>query len=306
MAADNKKNILPVFLAMSILLSVSCQNGKNEEKIINYMSPAERNSVVFSAVSKSQKYYSEVAGVAEYILEMSVYDEELDSTYIIHITLPPSYDRNRSYPMYMMTDGIWRLSDHAELRPLMVNGEIEDIILVSIGYNYGINAEKTETRLVELVQKSDLFLNFITDNLAPYLGELYNINYKRSALMGHSLGGLFVYYAAFNHDKYKNEPFNYYVIASPSFFMTNNQSNWKYGDIEKDYFKRNRKLEKEMYLTVGDKEYGDMLPNIKNFRQRAKKYGIKTLDYELFDGTHSSYVKPMLHKSLLKFFNKEN
>jgi predicted alpha/beta superfamily hydrolase len=288
---------------MTLIFSVSCQNENSKDKLTNYMSSAERNSVVFSEVSKNQKYYNEVADVVEYIQEMSVYDEELDSTYIIHITLPPDYDKNKSYPMYMMTDGIWRLSDHAELRSLMVNGEIEDIILVSIGYNYGIDAEKEKTRLVELAQKSEFFFNFITDNLAPYLGELYNIDYKRSALMGHSLGGLFVYYAVFNHDKYKNEPFNYYVIASPSFFITNNQSNWKYGDIEKDYFKRNRKLEKEIYLTVGDKEYGNILPNINNFFQRSKKYRIKTLDYEVFDGTHSSYVKLMLRKSLLKFYN---
>jgi len=289
---------------MSLIFFVSCQNDTNNEKLKNYMSSAERNSVVFSEVSKNQKYYDEVADVAEYIHEMSVYDEELDSTYIIHITLPPDYDKDRSYPMYMMTDGIWRLSDHAELRSLMVNGEIEDIIMVSIGYNYGIDAEKEKTRLVELAQKSDLFLNFITDNLVPYLGELYRIDYKRSALMGHSLGGLFVYYAVFNHDKYKNEPFNYYVIASPSFFITNNQSYWKYDDIEKDYYKRKRKLDKEIYLTAGDKEYGDMLSYINNFLKRTKKYRIKTLDYDVFEGTHSGYVKSMLCKSLLKFYKK--
>jgi enterochelin esterase-like enzyme len=267
------------------------------------MTPAERKSVVFNAVSENQKYYNEVADVAEYIQEMSVYDEELDNTYIIHITLPPDYDRNKTYPLYMMTDGIWRLSDHAELRPMMVNREIEDIIMVSIGYNYGIDAEKAETRLVELAQKSDLFLNFITNNLVPYLGELYNIDYKRSALMGHSLGGLFAYYAVFNHDKYKNQPFNYYVMASPSFFMTSNQSNWKYGDIEKVYFKKNKTLKKEIYLTVGDKENG--VSNIDNFLQRSKKYGITTLDYEIYNGSHTSYVKPMIQKSLLKYYNKE-
>jgi enterochelin esterase-like enzyme len=288
---------------MLIFFSVSCHNGKKTENLTNYMTPAERKSVVFSAVSENQKYYNEVADVAEYIQEMTVYDEELDSTYIIHITLPPDYDKNKSYPLYMMTDGIWRLSDHAELRPMMVNGDIEDIIMVSIGYNYGIDAEKAETRLVELVQKSDIFLNFITNNLVPYLGELYNIDYIRSALMGHSLGGLFAYYAVFNHDKYKNQPFNYYVMASPSFYMTSNQSNWKYGDIEKVYFKKNKTLKKEIYLTVGDRENG--LSNIDNFLQRSKKYGITTLDYEIYNGSHTSYVKPMIRKSLLKFYNKD-
>jgi enterochelin esterase-like enzyme len=298
-------NKICVFFATLIIFFVSCHNGANGKKLINTMSPAERESVVLGAVSPNQKYYHEIADVAEYIQEMSVYDEELNSTYIIHITLPPNYNKDKSYPMYMMTDGIWRLSDHGELRPMMVNGEIEDIIMVSIGYNYGITAEKVETRIVEFVRKSDLFLSFITDNLAPCLGELYNIDCDRSALMGHSLGGLFMYYAVFNHDKYKNSPFKYYVMASPSLYVTSNQAYWKYGNIEEDYFKRNKTLEKEIYLTVGDKE-SDMLPNINNFAQRAKVYGIKTMDYEIYEGNHTSFVKQMMRNSLLKFYNKSN
>jgi len=296
------KGIFRVFLTLMIISLVSCLNGGNKGQLINYMSSTERKSVVLGAVSPNQKYYSEVADVAEYIQEMSVYDEELDSTYIIHITLPPDYDKNKSYPMYMMTDGIWRLSDHAELRPMMVNGEIEDIILVSIGYNYGIDAEKLETRLVEFVKKSHLFLAFITNNLAPYLGELYTIDYQRSALMGHSLGGLFMYYAVFNHHKYKNEPFNYYVMSSPSLYITH-QSYWTYGDIENEYFMDREKLEKEIYLTAGDRENHSMLLNIKEFLRRSEEYGISTIEYELFDGDHSSFVKQMLRKSLLKFYN---
>jgi len=298
-------HIKSVFLAFLIIFSVSCRNNENKDLLKNHMSSAERKSIVLGAASQNQKYYSEVAGVAEYIQEMSVYDEELDSIYIIHITLPPGYDKNKSYPMYMMTDGIWRLSDHAELRPMMVNGEIEDILLVSIGYDYGIDAEKVETRLVELVQKSDLFLDFITNNLAPYLGELYTIDYHRSALMGHSLGGLFVYYAVFNHHKHKNKPFNYYVMGSPSFFIMN-QSYWSCGDIEKEYFKNNKTLEREIYLTAGDKEYGNILAGIDKFLQRSKQYGITTIDYELFDGDHTSYVKQMMRESLLRFYKLQH
>lgn len=282
----------------------SCQKNNNTEQLTNYMSSVERNSIVLSELSNKQKYYHEVADVAEYIQEMSIYDEELEKTYIIHITLPPDYDKDKFYPMYMMTDGIWRLSDHGELRPMMVNGEIEDIIMVSIGYNYGIDGEKMETRFVEFVSGCEDFLNFITDNLAPYLGEQYNIDFHRSALMGHSLGGLFMYYAVFNHDKYINQPFNYYVMASPSFFLTNT-SHWRYGDIVKEYFNRNSKLTKQIYLTAGNnEEYTDILQDIESFLQRAKKNRIKTIEYELFNGNHTSFVKPMMRKSLLMFYNK--
>jgi hypothetical protein len=80
---------MSVLFTILILFSVSCHSGANRETLTNHMSSAERKSVKFSAVSPNQKYYHEVADVAEYIQEMSVYDEELGNTYIIHITLPP-------------------------------------------------------------------------------------------------------------------------------------------------------------------------------------------------------------------------
>ncbi len=278
----------------------------SESKMTNYMSNSERKKIKTSKVSQKQKYYHYIADIAEHIIEMSIYDKELNSTYIIHIVLPPNYNPGKSYPMYMMTDGIWRLSDHAKLRQMMLNEEIEDIITVSVGYNYGANAESPEIRFVEFVQKADLFLDFLTNRLAPYLGEQFNIDYSRSTLMGHSLGGLFTYYAVFNHDKYKNNPFNYYIIASPAFFVSNNRfRGWKYGNIEERYFSKNNTLEKNIYLTAGDNEgFESTMPDIENFLQNAEKNGITTIDFEIFKGDHSSYLGAMISKSALKFYGK--
>jgi len=302
------KILFCAFLILLVIFAVSCNDDEDDEsdetngQMINYMSLVERNSVVMGMVSPNQKYYNEVAHAAEFIQEMSVYDEELDSTYIIHITLPPDYDENKAYPMYMMTDGVWRLSDHAELRPMMVDTEIEGIIIVSIGYDYGIEAGKEEIRIVEFSRKSDLFLDFITNNLAPYLGELYAIDYRRSALMGHSYGGLFMYYAVFSHYKYSNNPFNYYVMASPSFYVMSNRSNWKYGDIFSEYFRNRKKMEKIVYLSAGDREDYGTLQSIDDFVRRAEEHGITTIEYTLFNGDHSSFVKQMLRESLLRFY----
>jgi enterochelin esterase-like enzyme len=299
-----KKRHFCAVLILVIVFSSCADTEEKAQKLVNYMTEPERNSIVFGPVSPKQRYYHEVADVAQYIQEMSVYDEELATTYIMHITLPPGYDENKSYPMYMMTDGIWRLSDHAELRPMMVDGEIEDIIMGSIGSDYGINAEAAETRMIEFIQKSDLFLNFITNNLAPYLGELYNIDYARSALMGHSFGGYFIHYAVFNADKYENQPFHYYVMASlstPDVVARYFRGNAPIA-IETDYFKRNKTLTKEIYVTAGAREYA-IVTNIDNFKTRMKEKKVKTIQYEIWKGAdHSSYVKPMLQKSLLKYY----
>lgn len=306
------KNKIIIIFTILIVFFASCQKNRNfehnntddeSETFTNYMSFAERETVVFSTLSDKQKYYDE--DIAEYIQEMLIFNEELNKNYIIHITLPPEYNKEKFYPMFMMTDGIWRLNDHREIRSMMINKEIEDIILVSIGYDYGVNAEIPETRLVEFVQESELFLNFITNKLAPYLGELYNIDFRRSALMGHSLGGLFMYYAVFNHNKYSNQPFKFYVMGSPSFFITEIQLYWKHGDIEREYFKVNKTLDKEIYLAAGNREFPDMQTNIQSFLHRARRYGITTIDYEIYSGDHTSYVLQMMRNSVLKFYGKE-
>jgi predicted alpha/beta superfamily hydrolase len=158
--------------------------------------------------------------------------------------------------------------------------------------------------MIEFIQKSDLFLDFITNNLAPYLGELYNIDYHRSALMGHSFGGYFIHYAVFNADKYENQPFHYYVMASLS--TPDVVARYYSGNdpiaVETDYFKRNKVLTKKIYVTAGGREYA-ILTNIDNFKARMKGHKVKTIEYEIWEGAdHSSYVKPMMQKSLLKYY----
>jgi len=321
---------MKIYYVTLIFLIVFSSCKINHNKLVNYMTELERESITFGPVSPMQRYYHEVADVAHYIQEMSIYDEELEATYIIHITLPPNYNENKFYPMYMMTDGIWRLSDHAELRPLMVNKEIEDIIMVSIGLDYEIadgldrgDKEGNATfRLKEFVVYPNLFLDFITDNLAPFLGELYNIDYNRSALMGHSLGGYFMHYAVFNSDKYENQPFHYYVMASPSsenVVGRHHRGGYNFISSESDYFNRNKTLTKEIYVTAGEIEddkgysqYGKnfsfyaILISIEDFKSRMGKYNVKTIRYEIYEGAdHSSFVKPMMRKSLLMYYGKK-
>lgn len=296
--------ILIVFMSMIACSNQSKSEEKIEEEIKNHMTEVERSSIVIGEVSEEQKYYDEVANVAEYIQEISVYDEELDSNYIIHITLPPDYDEKKTYPMFMMTDGIWRLSDHAELRPMMVDEEIESIILVSIGYDYGIDAEKEYIRKRELVTDDELFLNFITDNLSPYLGEIYSIDYKRSALSGHSLGGLFMHNAIFNSDKYKNQPFHYYLIGSPAFWYVSED---EYLDTEEQYFTRNTLLNKEIYVTAGSIEDDVILTHTEKFMDRMEQYQIQSIEYEIYPGlNHVQVFKPTLRETLLRFYSISN
>lgn len=282
--------------------------------MISGMTQTERDSIVIGGLSTKHKYYDENADIS-FIQEISFYDDELDSTYIAHISLPPGYDESKTYPMFMMTDDVWWLNYHIQLRQMMSNGEIENIILISFGPGYERDAADNKVRAIEFVQKQQLYLNFITNNLVPYICELYNINNKRSAIMGHSLGGLFTYYAVFNHDKYENQPFQYYIISSPSLWVSQygfmkgysrpNQNDHQSKPIE-EYFRRNQVFNKSIYLNAGDKEKILMSNYIRRFNCDAEKYGIKTMDYELFKGNHISFLDDMVRKALLKFYGSAN
>lgn len=295
-----RKTIISLFCSMVLLLP-ACGNGVDQTQMAETvkdeigLTQKERDSIEFGEVNPGHPYYSTVADVAQYIQEMSIYDEELDKKYIIHITLPPDYDEQKSYPMYLMTDGIWRLSDHGELRPMMADKEIEDIIMVSVGLNYG---RSEGDRTYEFTYKNDYFLDFITSNLVPYLSSLYHIDYSRSALVGHSLGGLFAYYAVFSHDQYKNSPFHYYVISSPVLMA---ECSGITENFIAEYFERNLTFDKEIYLVAGDQETS-LIKFMDDFVEEAESFGITTIDYEIFEGDHSSYFKAMLRKSLLKFY----
>ena len=202
----------------------------------------------------------EVLKIRDSVSEISIYDEELDTTFLVHVTLPPDFDASQTYPMFVMTDGVWRFGDHPALWNMMKNEEAEDVILVSIGYDLELDGTDNAVRAVYFCEKKDLFLDFITDNLMPYLSECYSIDFAQSGLYGHSLGGVFTHYAVCNSDLFENQPFQYYIIGSPAFwspYFLPNADNPPAYQSEYGYFDRNDTLNKTLYVCGGEQEDAD-------------------------------------------------
>ena len=114
-------------------------------------------------------------------------------------------------------------------------------------------------RAAVFCEGKDKFLDFITDNLMPYLGEKYAIDYGNSTLFGHSLGGVFTHYALFNSDRYENQPFGCYIIGSPAFWSPYSREMSDYPEQAKDYgyFERNQTMGKSAFITAGSDEDED-------------------------------------------------
>lgn len=253
-----------------------------------------------------------VEAIQDSIDEISIYDEEMDTEFTVHVTLPPDYDESKTYPVFFLTDGIWRFGNHPELRKLMENGEASPVILVSMWYSYNTPYDGGNTRYFDLVINRDKLLNFVTDNLMPYLTENYNIDCANSTLYGHSDGGVFTHYSLFNSDDFDNQPFGHYIIGSPALwglYNYNDHENISSDDVLNDYgyFDRNEKLSKSVFLCAGSQEDPDYADNYNGhdttlegtakLKERLEAHGAD-LTYKLYDSHHYQYIPEMLAEYL--------
>ena len=249
---------------------------------------------------------AEVEKIKDSIEEINIYDEELDTEFLVHVTLPPNYDKDKTYPVFFLTDGVWRFGNHPSLRKAMEEGEASDVILVSLGYNYHMNGADGNIRGQYFVQNRSLLLDFITNNLVPYLGENYKIDYENSTLYGHSDGGVFAHYALFNADRYENQPFGRYIIGSPAFWGLYDKSvNLDPEGCETDYgyFDRHETLNKKVFLCGGSEEDPDYeasynghattLQGIENLKNRLEAHG-SNVTCKLYESHHYQYIPDML------------
>lgn len=297
-----------------VMLMISCSMflfGCGKQAMVEEVDPLlpeERESIVLGKLSPEHIYYNEVVTLdpacADYIEELTIYDKEIDDTFVVHISLPPEYDDSREYPLVVMTDGVWRLSDHPELRPLMTTGQIEDVILVSIGYPN--DYDYTTIRERDLVEHPDDYLHFIVDNLVPYLTEIYSVSSENTTLTGHSYGGYWAYYALFHSDTIGKNTFENYYIGSPS--MQACTENCYVEDFEEAYYERSQSLPAKVYITVGEQEDSGFIGAIDRFEKQLKErhYEGLELTYEKIEGHgHNTVFKPSIRNTLLMFYGTE-
>lgn len=270
--------------------------------------PSELESITVGPLSPDHAYYADVTYVdpecLEYITEIKIFDEEIGDTFVVHVSVPPGYSTEKSFPMVVMTDGVWRLSDHVEVRPMMKGGRIEDLILVSIGYPDGYDYQNIRDR--DLVNDPESFLHFIVDNLMPYLLENYSVDETNLTLTGHSYGGYWAFYSLLHSDTIGKNLFSNYVIASPALSARTGIANCD--DYEELYYKRSTALAARVYVTAGGEEPSPYVIQIDDFVANLEKRDYQGLEmtYEIIEGyDHNGVFKPTLINALLMFFGKD-
>jgi predicted alpha/beta superfamily hydrolase len=133
-------------------------------------------------------------------------------------------------------------------------GQLENVILVGIGYSHEIGSDSrirdytptVDRAFAKKTGEAAAYLDFLEREVIPMIESRFRADAGRRAYAGHSFGGLFGAYALLN----KPNLFRYYILSSPSFWF-NGHSLWQ---IEKDFAKSHRDLPANVYVAIGGLE----------------------------------------------------
>lgn len=142
---------------------------------------------------------------------------------------------------------------------------------------------------------ADFFLDFIETELKPLMQKNYAIDPNQQSLFGHSLGGLFTLYVAFNQP----HAFQTYIASSPSIWW-NNQA------ILEDEAKFISGLESHsgdigLFLSVGSMEKEHMVQDARALSERLMQlshHPLRTVFHEAEGENHLSVVPTTLSRAL--------
>ena len=266
----------------------------------------------------------DVKEMEDNIREIKVYDEQLDKNFLVNVTLPPDYDENKEYPVFFITDAQFWFKCIPGMWGLIKDGKAAPVIFVSLGNDYDSDGTHDLPRYGQFVLHRDEMLDFINNDLMQLISLNYRTDSSKSVFFGHSLGGLFADYALCNSDKFEEQPFANYIIASPALWTWYYTGPYNFDNSsitdqdacnrEFDYFENNETMDKNVFICAGgaEKYYFDE-PDLRtipedsqSLYERLKSHGVDA-EFKLYDGKeHMDYVEDMLNEYIQDNFPTED
>ena len=266
--------------------------------------------------------------------QFEIFSKEINQEFIINIGLPPNYSKDHDrYPVVYVTDAGSNFIGLMGSLPLMqfVN-DLPSFVLVGIDYKSPNSMDSMSLRNRDLTPTNDkiwmaaqkdmykifgedlpqveaggakYFLDFINDEIKPFINKKYYVDTTDQTYCVFSLGGLFGLYTLFN----SSDSFKRYVIGSPSIWWDDRHIL----KVEEEYAKKNKNLSAKVFMSIGDleEEGGDnfkMISNMKALSNTLLSRNYKGLDLEtaIFeDETHCSAVSATLNRGLRNVFKSD-
>lgn len=245
----------------------------------------------------------------------SVYISAFQEDRTIRIYLPNDYQKNeKRYPVLYMHDGQNVFSDDDAIGGISLelekylNEKQLDVIVVAIDQNSSerkneycpwVNGEYSKKIVGDVEQfggKGKQYIDFVVNELKPYIDDNYRTIKDESSMAGISLGGLITAYACCRYPTvFKN-----ITILSTAFYA--NQENMEGLLRDTDLSDVN-----SFYLDCGTKEAGDGTFISKEFVNSNKavyeilKEKLPNVQFKLIDGAEHNYMD--FRKRVPEFFN---
>lgn len=206
--------------------------------------------------------------------------------YPIYVSLPGSYNSTtQTFPVVFMLDAYSSFSTMSQMvKMLAYNNELPELIIVGISsegsseeFYYNRMRDYTPSELTGEEDKKifpvsgggEKFLKFIKEELVPFVEAKYRIKKEEKVLVGHSLGGLFVFYALFSEPNL----FSKYVSVSPALQFDDEYILKQ----EKVFAGKNSNLNASVYTTVGSLEDSTFIEPWKKFVDSLKEHNYEGL-----------------------------
>lgn len=236
----------------------------------------------------------------------------IKDSFVINIALPKNYDKSKKYPVVYLTDANIFFGLVAETSWLLQYGnEIPEIVVAAVGYPDDSRHFKLRERdllptkgdLDEPAGRAENFLDFICNELKPFIHDHYSVDENDSTLAGDSYGGLFGLYVLFNRPRI----FRRYIIGSPSIYRDDS-------DIfnhEMSYAEDHEDLAARVFLSAGQLEateepvHAAMLSNTVKMVEtlKGRNYPQLKLTSCFFDNeTHLSVIPATMSRGLREVY----
>lgn len=249
--------------------------------------------------------YPEITGNVE---KEKLKSEIVDDTYLIMVRTPPGYDENseQTYPVAFQLDAT-SFGPQFDITAgyaskFEESGEIEDIIVVGIGYPYddenAPSIDKGRGRDYDSSNGADDFLKFIQEELFPYIEKKYKVDTEKRVLLGHSLGGFFSLYTMLKTAE-KESPFMGYVAGDPSLGL----DDLELLKLEKEVASKKSSLSVKLYFLIaryvgsGQRIIFDQLTE-----KLDENYKDLDMEQKVLDGDHGEAIVPTFRNGLKVMF----
>lgn len=238
----------------------------------------------------------------------SIYSKIMDQEYQLYISFPSSYslEDTITYPVLYVLDGKYMFSiiDGTRVN-LDLENRIEDVIIVCLGLGndleiwqfnrtYAFTPSQDKSLIKFKSGGADKFLKSLKTEVIPFVDETYKTN-SDNAILGHSLGGLFVSYCLLKEPNL----FKKYGISSPSLMWKGSEL---LSQIKKIPITNYKDLEgKKIFLSAGGEEEELMISGMLTFASiiKAKSNNKSMITWNIFNKeTHLSVVSAMISRSL--------